>query len=41
MTVYDKPVLSSRQHIDGWQAPGLQMPDTGTVCHYLDVISSA
>ena len=39
MTVYDKPVLTSCQHIEQWQARGLQVPDLGRACHYLEVIS--
>ena len=39
MTVYDKPVLSARQHIEQWQARGLRVPDLDKACHYLDVIS--
>jgi len=39
MTVYDKPVLTSLQHIELWQQRGLQVPEIERACHYLDVIS--
>lgn len=39
MTAYNKPVLSSRQHIEQWQARGLGVPDADKACHYLDAIS--
>jgi abortive infection bacteriophage resistance protein len=39
MMLYDKPALTSQQHVVQWQERGLHVPDINQACHYLDVIS--
>lgn len=39
MTTYNKPVLTTAQHIAQWKERGLAVPDTAKAEHYLNVIS--